>query len=132
VTRRISIDTSTYTHLRRGHAEVAQRLSVAHEILISTVVIGELLGGFRNGSKPLENEAVLARFLQEDGVRVLPTTEAVANHYGAIYAALKRAGRPIPTNDIWIAAATQEAGAHLLTFVSDFAAIKDLSWTRLT
>ena len=105
---------------------------MATEIVVPTIVIGELVGGFRNGSRPAENEAVLERFLGEPSVSVVAITQAVARRYGAIYAVLKRAGRPIPTNDMWIAACAQEAGAHLLSFDSDFGAITDLSWSRLS
>ncbi|MCU0699358.1 MAG: type II toxin-antitoxin system VapC family toxin [Myxococcaceae bacterium] len=119
-------------HLRRGRPGLSERLAMATEIVVPTIVIGELVGGFRNGSQPAENEAVLERFLGEPSVSVAAITQAVARRYGAIYAALKRAGRPIPTNDMWIAACAQEAGAHLLSFDSDFGAITDLSWSRLS
>jgi tRNA(fMet)-specific endonuclease VapC len=126
---RVAIDTSTYVQLRRGHPGLAERLALANEILVPTIVIGVLVGGFRNGSRPAENEAVLERFLAEPTVSVVAVTEAVAQRYGGIYAALRRAGRPIPTNDMWIAACAQAAGAHLVSFDSDFASITDLSWT---
>ena len=51
------------------------------------------------------------------------------NHDGELFVALRRAGTPIPVNDIWIAAATIDAGAHLLTFDSDFDRIAQLDRT---
>lgn len=47
-------------------------------------------------------------------------TAAVARQYGRLFAQLRRAGTPLPTNDIWIAAATIDCGGTLLTFDRDF------------
>jgi hypothetical protein len=47
----------------------------------------------------------------------------VARRYGRLFADLRRAGTPIPINDIWIAATTLDCGGHLLTFDGDFKVI---------
>ena len=44
----------------------------------------------------------------------------VLDHYGRLFASLRRAGTPIPINDIWIAATAMDCGGHLLTFDGDF------------
>ena len=53
-------------------------------------------------------------------MRVFPISADVARQYGRVHAALRRAGTPIPANDMWIAAATIDQGACLLTFDRDF------------
>ncbi len=58
-------------------------------------------------------------------------TLATADRFGRISAALRRKGRSIPTNDVWIAAHTLESGAELLSFDDHFAAIDGLVWTHL-
>lgn len=63
---------------------------------------------------------LLAEFLSESFVSTLPVTPSVAHQYGKLFAALRRAGTPIPINDIWIAATTLDCGGHLLTFDGDF------------
>jgi tRNA(fMet)-specific endonuclease VapC len=89
-------------------------------------VLGELQGAFELGSRVQENLVALTEFLAEPFVTVIPTTPSVARLYGRIYAALRRAGTPIPANDMWIAAATLEMGACLVTFDGDFARVQGL------
>jgi len=69
--------------------------------------------------------------LAEPFVTVIPTSRSVARHYGRIYAALRRAGTPIPVNAMWIAAATVDTGACLLTFDGDFTRVHGLDCTVL-
>jgi tRNA(fMet)-specific endonuclease VapC len=65
-------------------------------------------------------------------VELLPVTRTTADRFGRIAAALRKAGTPIPTNDIWIAAHAFESGAELVTFDDHFAAVPGLVWTQLT
>ena len=60
-----------------------------------------------------------------------PTTAAVARHYGRLFAELKRAGTPIPVNDVWIAAACLDCDGRLVTFDRDFERIPGLELTVL-
>ena len=69
--------------------------------------------------------------LERPFVQTLDVTPGVAARYGALFAGLRRNGTPIPVNDIWIAATTLEAGAHLLTFDQDFACMTELPHTVL-
>lgn len=49
-------------------------------------------------------------------MRSVPLTQRTAEYYSQVYAGLRRKGRPLPTNDLWIAAATMEHACPLLTF----------------
>ena len=95
-------------------------------IAVPVTVLGELHGGFELGSHVQENLVALAEFLAEPFVTVIQTTPSVARHYGRVYAALRRAGTPIPTNDMWIAAATLDTGACLVTLDRDFTRVQGL------
>lgn len=99
--------------------------------MLPVTVLGELEAGFAMGLRALENRATLTRFLGEPFVTALPTTAEVARRYGQILARLSQAGTPIPTNDIWIAAATIDAGAQLLTFDAHFRQVPGLDRTLL-
>jgi tRNA(fMet)-specific endonuclease VapC len=101
-------------------------------VLLSTVVAGELLYGFRNGSRYEANVRVLAEFLEDPNVRVLTVTWDTADLFGRISADLRKKGRPIPTNDIWIAAHAQESGADLISSDPHFGYIDGLSWRSFT
>ncbi len=125
---KILLDTNAYSALRRNYKTVAELVQESEEVLLSAVVAGELLFGFRNGSRYEENARALEDFLKDPNVRVLPVTWDTADLFGRISADLRKKGRPIPTNDIWIAAHAQESGADLISSDPHFGYIDGLSW----
>lgn len=122
----VVLDTSAYSQMRRGHEEALDRLSRAQIVYLPATVVGELRAGFELGSRARENQEVLRQFLDEPFVQVIATDLAVAARYGKVFADLRRAGTPIPINDVWIAAAALERGAAVLTFDDDFLAVTGL------
>jgi predicted nucleic acid-binding protein len=60
---RICLDTSAYSAFKRGHANVREAIAAAEEITLPAIVIGELIAGFRAGSREQANRAELERFL---------------------------------------------------------------------
>ena len=120
VAPRLALDTSAYSRLRAGDRRVHDLMAAAEIVLVPATVLGELHGAFELGSRGRENRVALAEFLAESFVMVVPTSATVARQYGRVYAALRRAGTPIPVNDIWIAAGAIDQGACLLTFDHDF------------
>jgi tRNA(fMet)-specific endonuclease VapC len=118
--RRLVLDTSAYSQMRAGHETAIDLIARAEIVFVPTVVLGELEGGFEIGRHAAENRRTLAEFLSEPFVAVLPATAHVARHYGRVYAQLRKSGTPIPSNDMWIAAATLDCGGHLLTFDNHF------------
>lgn len=128
---RVVLDTSAYSRLRGGDEAAIVFLAAAEVVLVPTVVIGELEAGFRLGDRVADNQARLSEFLDEPFVVMAPVTRDVASRYGELFAELRRAGTPVPVNDIWIAATTVDAGAHLLTFDHDFERFPSLSVTVL-
>jgi tRNA(fMet)-specific endonuclease VapC len=125
---KVLLDTNAYTALLRGHAGVADRVRRADQVLLSTVVAGELLFGFRHGSRYEANRRELEEFLDSPYVSLLDVTWVTAERFGRIAAALRRKGRPLPTNDIWIAAHALESGADLLSFDRHFEQVDGLPW----
>jgi tRNA(fMet)-specific endonuclease VapC len=125
---RILLDTNAYSALMGGTAEVADRVRGAERILVSPVVLGELLFGFRNGSRRAENERQLDAFLEHSFVELLTVTRTTADRFARIATGLKRKGRPIPVNDVWIAAQAMESGAELLSSDRHFDEIEGLAW----
>jgi len=129
---RILLDTNAYSALMRGHDEVAHRVRQAEQVVLSTVVAGELLLGFRLGTRLKKNMAELETFLGNPYVSLVPVTLTIADRFARIAAALRAKGTPIPTNDIWIAAHAMETGAELLSFDAHFEAIDGFAWVALT
>ncbi len=117
---RLVLDTSAYSHFRRGHPAVLHTLARAERVLVPAIVIGELEAAFELGDRARENRRSLDEFLAESFVDLLLVTPSVARHYGRVFAGLKRRGTPIPLNDVWIAATTLDCGGTLLTFDGHF------------
>lgn len=129
--RRLVLDTSAYSWMRSGHGGVLDLVAVAEIVIVPVTVLGELEAGFALGSRQRENRAALAEFLAEPFVRVRLVTPDTARRYGEVFAHLRRAGTPIPVNDIWIAAATLDCGGHLLTFDGHYDYVPALATTVL-
>ncbi len=125
---RILLDSNAYSHVAAGRAEVAEIVWRAEEVLVSAIVLGELLYGFRAGSQFDQNIAKLRSFLNRSYVSLVDVGAATAEHYGIIAAAQRAKGRPIPTNDIWIAAHAMETGADLVSADGHFAHVDGIAW----
>lgn len=123
----LCIDTNIYSALRRGDKTVVKKITQYERVVVPVVVLGELRAGFLGGSKIAENQQNLSEFLASDFVYVAKVSEATTNIYAELVAELKRKGKPIPTNDIWIAAITLEQRAELLTLDAHFANIEGLA-----
>lgn len=124
--RPILIDTNAYTAFKRGESSVLEVIQYAENLAISPVVLGELLGGFDRGNKAKKNRAELQQFLQSARIKMLSITSDTANFYSQIYCSLKNKGKPIPTNDMWIAAQVLENGCVLCSYDQHFKAIEGL------
>lgn len=120
---KVLLDTNALSALWRGDERVLDALDQADNVLISIVVIGELHAGFRGGTRIRENRMRLSAFLKKPTVRVLELSVETAEIYGQIKDALRRAGTPIPINDVWLSAQAIETGAVLISFDSHFSKV---------
>ena len=125
---RILLDSNAYSHWKRGHQRVAELVRSSREILVPLIVIGELLYGFAYGSRREDNVRELRAFLDNMRVSVPGMTLTTADRYARIASTLRSTGRPIPTNDIWIAAHAMETGADLVSLDQHFGAVGGLAW----
>jgi tRNA(fMet)-specific endonuclease VapC len=124
--RRILLDTNGYAAFKQGNEEIISILQHADIVGISVIVLGELLSGFSVGSKQRENLEDLNRFLAVSRVNLYPIDETTTTFYARIYANLRKKGKPIPTNDLWIAATALQQGCKLCSFDGHFKAIDNL------
>lgn len=127
---KVCIDTNIYVALKRNDKKILTLLEQAVQIIVPTIVVGELYSGFHRGSKTNENIAELNDFLDTAGVVEANTDHVVADRYGLIIKQLCKQGTPIPTNDVWIAATTFETASRLLTFDRHFDNVPGLSLIR--
>ena len=128
---RVLLDSNAYVQLMRGREQVSGIVRGAEEVLLSTVVLGELRYGFRHGSRYERNARLMREFLDNPYVTVVPVGETTADRYSRIAASLRAKGRPIPTNDIWVAAHAMEAGADLVSADRHFGHVDGIAWVRL-
>ncbi|NBC30846.1 MAG: PIN domain-containing protein [Spirochaetes bacterium] len=122
----VLVDTSIYSAFKRGETEVVDRMRRFGELHLNTVVIGEILSGFRRGTKERENRRELDAFLDSPRLRLDPLTLQTAEFYSYVYQQLRSEGTPIPTNDMWIAATALEHGLAVYTRDAHFAAVPGL------
>jgi predicted nucleic acid-binding protein len=113
--QRLALDTNAYTALGRGNKSLALLLAEAVHVGLPMMVLGEIHFGMLNGTQGRANAALLDRFLSNGRVEVLEIDEATAKLYGEIATGLRRAGRSVQQNDIWIAALCKQHNYRLAT-----------------
>jgi tRNA(fMet)-specific endonuclease VapC len=121
---RCCVDTSAYSQFKRGDHQVVELLDRADWVGVPVVVLGELWLGFLLGRRAARNQEELAAFIDHAAVETLAVDEEVAKIYAELVVDLRKAGTPLPTNDIWVAATAARAGATVLTYDAHFTAIK--------
>ena len=129
---RLLLDSNAYSLLMRGHEQVAALVQRADEILFSAVVVGELMYGFRRGSRFEWNAADLRSFLESPYSSFVTVGPVTADRYSRIATALRAKGRPIPTNDVWIAAHAMETGADLVSADGHFEHVDGIVWVQVS
>ena len=128
--KKILIDTNIYSNAFRGEKTSVSILQRHEYILMSPIVVGELLAGFKRGNREENNKMQLKDFLVQERVKEIPITSETADIFAFILNNLRKQGTPVPANDIWIAAQTMENGAALATNDRHFEAIKGLILLR--
>jgi predicted nucleic acid-binding protein len=130
--RNILLDTNAYVAFKQGRSEAVEVLQHAPRIGLNSIVLGELLSGFAVGRREQENRQELERFLASDRVDQLVVDIETAEHYAAMYRDLRSRGRPIPTNDMWIAASALQHGLAIFSHDGHFHEVPGLTvGTRL-
>jgi tRNA(fMet)-specific endonuclease VapC len=107
-----------------NEANVQANLVNAAEVFVPAIVLGELYYGAHKSSRVAENIAKINKFAANNTVMVSDT--ATAQAYGQIKNSLRAKGRPIPENDIWIAAIAMQYNLALVTRDSHFGEVDGL------
>ncbi len=124
---RVAIDSNRYTDFCRGVPAVVEVLEAAIEIYMPLIVLGEQRAGFAFGTQREKNERTLTKFLNNEGVHVLCPDEQTTFFYADLYCYLRKKGRPVPTNDLWIAALVLQYNLVLFDRDSDFDQLPQLA-----
>jgi tRNA(fMet)-specific endonuclease VapC len=122
----ILLDANSYAAFKQGVPEAVAILQHAPSIGINSVDLGELLGGFAAGSREAWNRAQLQQFLSSERVRVLSIDPTTAESYAQLYLHVRKHGKMIPTNDLWIAATARQHSLTLFSYDGHFDSVRDL------
>ena len=122
----IVLDTNAYTALIANDASMATAIQKCDKVILPVIVIAELFSGFKVGNKEEYNMQIFEQFLQISKIEIAPIDYDSAMIYADIYKQLKHDGKPIPVNDIWIAAITIQQKAAVLTLDKHFSYVKGL------
>ena len=123
---RVALDTNRLVDLFQGDRPLAEMLATCDEVWLPLIVLGEFQAGVLGGTRGHHNLALLQSLLAKATVEVLPPTRETADQYARLFVQLKRAGTPIPDNDLWIAALTLQHDLALITRDKHFTNIPQL------
>jgi len=122
----IVLDTNAYSSLLFGDNKILALIESADIIYISVFVLGELYAGFRGGNMEQRNMDLLKKFLLKPQVTILNATNETSLIFGNIKNILKKAGTPLPINDVWIASHSIETDSMLISYDNHFLKIPGL------
>jgi predicted nucleic acid-binding protein len=128
---RVALDTNRLTDLFQGDAELAEFLATCDEVWIPLIVLAEIKAGFYGGTQHHRNEVLLRKLMAKPTVEVLLPGRETAEQYARLFVQLKRAGTPVPDNDLWIAALALENDLTLITRDRHFDNIPQLLTVRV-
>ena len=111
---------------KRNDADSLIILQHAEYIGVNSVILGELLAGFRCGNREKQNRLELDQFLDSARVVTIAVDDETAEFYAQVFSELRQKGRPIPSNDLWLAASALQHGLALATFDDHFSSISGL------
>ena len=121
------IDTNAVTALLHGEEDAIAAIGGVEQLYFPFIVLGELYSGFRYGSREKENRKRLSDFLDETDSQILYPNEETLEQYASIYKILRLKGKPIPTNDLWIAAIALQNTMPLFSLDSHFSYVEGLT-----
>lgn len=122
----ILIDTNAYAEFKKGNQEAIEIIQSAKNIIINPIVIGELISGFIIGKKEKQNRQELQKFINSKRIIEIKIDSSISEEFALIFKELKIKGRPIPTNDIWIAAIARKFKFTIFSYDKHFHEISGL------
>ena len=118
------LDTNALSAAADNDPAVTSILARAERVAIPMIVLGEYRYGIAQSRHRAAYEDWLAGLLND--CLTLDVNEPTTHHYAEITLELKRAGKPIPTNDLWIAALCRQHSLPLLSRDRHFDAVKGI------
>lgn len=118
------LDTNALSAIADDEPAAVRLFSNATSIELPAIVLGEYRFGISQSRRRKEYEKWLGEMIA--ATRVLPVDEETSGHYAQVRSELKKAGRPIPSNDLWIAALSRQHRLPLMSQDAHFDAVSGL------
>ena len=118
------LDTNALSAVADGDPLAVRIFRQAPSIELTVIVLGEYRFGIAQSRHRKQYEKWLEEFIA--ATRILEVTKETSRHYAQIRAELKRAGQPIPSNDLWIAALSRQHRLSLMTKDRHFDSVRVL------
>ncbi|MCZ7358026.1 MAG: type II toxin-antitoxin system VapC family toxin [Candidatus Methanoperedens sp.] len=125
---RFILDTNIVIAIFSGETSIKEHLLKADEVFISSIVLGELFFGAFKSKHSKTNLKRISDFA--DSITILTCDKNTAYQYGMVKNKLIDKGKPIPENDIWIAAVAMQNDLILVTRDGHFGEIEDLKYEK--
>jgi predicted nucleic acid-binding protein len=118
------LDTNALSAAAERDPAALEVVARAERLAVPVIVIGEYRLGISQSRRRTEYENWLREWIE--AVTVLDIDEETTHHYAAIGLELKRSGKPIPANDLWIAALCRQHSLPLISRDRHFDAVRGL------
>ena len=121
---KILLDTNIVIEIFDGNKSIAGKIDKLKDFCIPAIVLGELYVGINRVVNKSKHLKMLHNFMELS--TIITIDKETAKQYGEIVAKLFKKGKPIPTNDVWIAAIAKQYEFTLITRDKHFNEIEDL------
>jgi predicted nucleic acid-binding protein len=118
------LDTNAISAIADNQSGSVRLFSNAAGIELPVIVLGEYRFGISQSRRRKEYEKWLGELIA--ATRVLSVDQETTTHYAQIRSELKKAGKPIPSNDLWIAALARQHRLPVMSHDTHFDAVPDL------
>lgn len=124
----IVIDSNAYAAFKKGDSQALSILQKADVVYVNPIILGELSDGFAGTDNQAKHKSELDLFLNSPRVKLVNINKTTSKIYSKIYQSLLKQNKPIPTNDIWIAATALQYNAVVFSYdVRTFQHIENLN-----
>lgn len=128
---KVVLDTSAVVRHFRQQASLDTVLVQTDEILLPSTALGELFYGAFNADKKWREETLNQVHAFSSMVTIVYPDEATAEAYAKTRLELKEKGKPIPDNDIWIAAIALQRDLPLYAYDDHFEQLESLKYVKV-
>jgi len=118
------LDTNIVIALFAEETVVVNNVETVDRVFVPSTVLGELYYGAQRSGRAIQNLQQIDNF--RDANTILACDETTASIYGVLKNMLRSKGRPLPENDIWIAAVAIQHGLTLVSRDAHFDELETL------